>query len=167
MPQPIPIELFSEFQPTLGAKDGYLVGYVGTISPTHSADIIVRAMSLVQKEIPSTRLLMVGDGDPRYISYIIKLMTELRVKGSITLRVPENEMPRIYKSLHLLVIPRSQLLSDVLPLKLVEAIIASVPFVATKTKPIHQLLIGSGVEDLMLVHGRPLQVGIQNKGITC
>jgi len=149
--QPIPIEFFSQSQPIFSSNSGYLVGYVGLISPIHSVDVIVRAMSLVQGDIPNARLLITGDGDPRYVSYIIELMNELKVKGSLMLRVSESEMPRIYKSLHLLVIPRSKLLEDVLPMKFIEATIANVPIIATKTKALYQLLTGSGLEDAVFV----------------
>jgi glycosyltransferase involved in cell wall biosynthesis len=151
LPQPVPIELFKESQPMLDSKDEYLVGYVGGLAPIHSVDVIVKAMHLIQREMPNTRLLITGDGDPRYVSYITELMAKLKVKGSLMLRIPESELCRIYKSLHLLVIPRSQLLNNVLPMKFIEATVANVPVVATKTKALYQLLTGSGVEDKMLV----------------
>ncbi|MCW4025660.1 MAG: glycosyltransferase [Candidatus Bathyarchaeota archaeon] len=152
LPQPVSFELFSRPTPISSLpKKEYVVGYVGNLSPVHSVDVVVEAMSLVQKVVSNSQLLIVGTGDLRDEARVSKLMKRLNVKGSLILRVPEKEMPAIYNSLDLLLIPRSKLLNNVVPMKFVEAVVANVPIVATKTDAITDLLSGTGVEEYMVV----------------
>jgi glycosyltransferase involved in cell wall biosynthesis len=150
LPQPIPT-MFHMRRRLRKRHDQYVVGYVGYISRLHRVETVIRAMQLVQREIPRARLLVVGEGDPSEVAQMRGLIKALGVKGSIRLRIPENMMPDIYKSLDVVVIPRSEMLGDAVPMKLLEAVVAKVPIVASKSSAISRLLAGSGVKDLVLV----------------
>jgi glycosyltransferase involved in cell wall biosynthesis len=154
--QPVPVERLSQSPPLWPKESGYRVGYIGTVAPMHSVDVIVKAMGIVQRTVHDARLLIIGDGDPRDLSHVSELMRASGVTGSIILRIPEEAMPGVYRSLDVVLIPRSDLLGDVVPLKFVEAVVAKVPVILTRCESIRRLLSGSGVEDITLIeHNDP------------
>jgi glycosyltransferase involved in cell wall biosynthesis len=151
LPQPIPVKLLSVDEPIRHLRNEQLVGYVGAIAPIHSVDLMVRAVSLAQADMRNLRLVIVGDGNPRDLADTIGLIRVLGVRASITLRARETDMPNVYRSLDLLLIPRSDLLKEVVPLKLLEAAVAKVPVIASRGDAMYQMLKGSGIEDIVLI----------------
>jgi glycosyltransferase involved in cell wall biosynthesis len=151
LPQPIPAEFFSI--PKVHRESGkeLVVGYVGTVDAIHSVATILQAVSSVQQDLPNVRLLLACDGDPRCLSKITNMMKSLGLRASVMLRVPNSRMPAVYKSLDLLLAPSSELLRDVVTLKVIEAIAERVPFLAQKGKAMSALLRDSGVEHTVLV----------------
>lgn len=156
LPQPVPIQQFSRAQKhaKFNHNDMFRVGYMGGLTPVNAVDIIIRAISIVQKEIPNVLLVIGGDGDLRYISYLRILIKQLNANVNLTLRIPNNKIPDVLKTLHLFLIPKSVEISctnDVIPLKFIEAVAAGLPIIATRTTAIYKYLHGSNIEDLILV----------------
>jgi glycosyltransferase involved in cell wall biosynthesis len=151
--QPIPLDFFGAHSLGTYNKKEYVVGYVGDISPNHMVDVVVRAMRLVQNELPNVRLLLAGDADPGNLLKIIQLMNNLKLENSVMLRVDESNIPKLYESMDLVVVPNIRSLgrSGAVGLKFVEAVAANVPFVASRTVALQNLLAGSGIEDVVFV----------------
>jgi len=77
---------------TLGENVLIHIGYIGK---EYGADILVRSMSLIKKEIKDVKLLFLGKClDKNFMDYLKKLIEKLNLKKNIIFdRVPYNRVP--------------------------------------------------------------------------
>jgi glycosyltransferase involved in cell wall biosynthesis len=71
IPYGLDVELFAQtahpgaFRKEIGARKEPLVGFVGRLTRQKGVDVLLRAFAQVEKQIPSARLVLAGDGPDR------------------------------------------------------------------------------------------------------
>ena len=105
--------------------------YFGYLSPYKGSDVLVKAMTMIVKDIPDTELVFVGKGVMMDELKILskKLGVEKNVK--FTGFVEDGLKPLYYKAADVFVLP-SMMSTECYPLTILEAMACGVPIVASK-----------------------------------
>lgn len=111
------------------------IGVVGRLSPEKGVDVFLRACRILTDRNVAFRALVVGDGPER--ANLERLRTTLALDERIQFVGVVDDMPAMYATLDLLVIPSR---SEGLPNVLLEALNADVPIVATRVGAIPEVL---------------------------
>ena len=136
-----PVRLRQEIDLGFWEKDPIII-FVGNFFQWHDVETLLRSFSMLLKEIPESKLLLVGDGHKR-IS-MENLAKELGVWGSVrfTGAVPHSEIPRLISRSDVAVVPYPRLEQEMWfsPLKLYEYMAAGKAIVATGIGQITQVI---------------------------
>ncbi|MBO3840042.1 MAG: glycosyltransferase family 4 protein [Thermoproteota archaeon] len=122
----------------------FIIGFVGLLEWWQGADILVKAVYMLNKTVEyDIRLLIIGDGPVR--RRIEQLCKELNIKCTITGFVPHEEALKIMSSLNLLVVPsiRISTTENNIPIKVIEAWALGIPVVTTQ----HEIYNMMGLRD--------------------
>lgn len=146
---PAQFQLASKTDPALieryGLKRGATLGFAGSFYAYEGLDILLRAMPLVLRAAPQTRLLLLGGG-PQEVN-LRALAAQLGIEGVVHFvgRVPHHEVKRYYSVMDVMIYPRiSRRLTElVTPLKPLEAM-AMGKLVAASDVGGHRELIQDG-----------------------
>lgn len=132
LPPGVNLGLFSPPKKQQRPRENH-VGYFGSINHLEGVDILVKAMKIVQEQIPDATLIIMGRG-PMLVR-IGEMIRGLDVKAEIIGEVPHEEMPSYLRKLDVAVMPRRSYHSTerMLPLKLLEACASGIPCVITKS----------------------------------
>jgi glycosyltransferase involved in cell wall biosynthesis len=124
----IDLRPFDTAPPSLadGRNGGPLVGLVGRLSREKGVDTYLRAASLVLREIPEARFVVVGDGPEQ--ATLENLLKELGIADYVKLLGRRDDMPGVYASLDAIVSTSRQ---EGLPMVLLEGMASRIPFLAT------------------------------------
>lgn len=123
-------EIKSELKKSLGITDREkIIMYTGTLTPYQGLEYLIDSIEILVKNIPSTKLIIVGDGD---INKYRKLVNEKNVSNSVifTGEKPFKEIPSYLSIADVAVSPRTE--SSGIPQKLTNYMAAGVPIVAFK-----------------------------------
>lgn len=135
----IEIERFRDAQPLLRASsfhpDELLVGFVGRLVPGKGADILLRAAPHVMIRHPNARFVLVGDGPCR--EELQSLAAQLGVSDRVVFTGVREDMPEVYASLDLLVLPS---FCEAMPMCVIEAMAAGKPVIATRVGAVPKLI---------------------------
>jgi glycosyltransferase involved in cell wall biosynthesis len=74
-------------------RNGLYIGFVGGFFPWHGLDTLVEAMTIVRRECPAVKLLLVGDGHTRPALQAMVSERGLEEAVSFVGRVPFDEVP--------------------------------------------------------------------------
>jgi ATP-binding cassette subfamily B protein len=135
------------------APGTYTIGFVGTLKAWHGVDVLVDAFTLLQKNDPGLRLLIVGDGPGRESLTATLATRGLLEVAHFTGAVDPSAIPSWLRSMDVAVAPYPQLDNFYFsPLKVYEYMAAGLPVVASQ---IGQLatLIDDGVNGLLCPAG--------------
>jgi phosphatidylinositol alpha-mannosyltransferase len=110
--------------------------FVGRLERRKGADLLVRAMSSVQRRLPEARLVLVGEGPER--SALERLARELAVDATFEGRVTEEELPAYYRAADVVCSPARG--GESFGVVLLEAMAAGRPLVATRIDGYAELL---------------------------
>ena len=127
----------------------FRVGFVGTFRPWHDLDTLLNAASELAKNVP-TRVLMVGDGPQR--NHVLRTAWSGRAAVTLAGAVPHHEVPAHLALCDAVAVPYASEEAYFSPLKLVEAMAASRPVVASATGPV-QRVITDGRDGLLVAPG--------------
>jgi glycosyltransferase involved in cell wall biosynthesis len=125
----IDLRPFDAATPSLRGNSGDqppIVGLVGRLSVEKGVDIFIRAAALVLAELPSTRFVVVGDGQDRH--KLESLIDELKVRENVSMLGRRDDMPSVYASLDIMVSASRQ---EGLPIAILEGMASSRPLIAT------------------------------------
>jgi len=115
------------------------VGFIGSLTWWQGVDVLVEAMSILQKANPNLELWIVGDGPegPK----VRQLIRQLNVRSVMTGYMSHEKALEQLATFHVLVLPRKKVPSVDLnvPLKVLEAIALSVPTVVTRHEWVNRL----------------------------
>lgn len=127
----------------------FRVGFVGTFRPWHDIDTILYAASEVGRDV-ATRLIMVGDGPQR--NHVLRTAWAGHASVTLTGAVPHHEVPAHLALCDAVAVPYAT--EDVYfsPLKLVEAMAAARPVVASATGPVKRV-VTDGRDGLLVAPG--------------
>ena len=108
---------------------------VGRLVPRKGVDTVIKALPLLLAEFPSLRYRVVGDGPDR--KRLEGLAEALGVSGCVEFlgRVPEEELPRLYRQAHIFVMPTREEEADVegFGIAYLEASASGLPVVAGRS----------------------------------
>ena len=140
--------------PSLPASAGvFTVGFVGSLKPWHGLPDLVAAFDRFHRQVPASRLLIVGDGPER-----ARLSADLEERGlagaaCLTGAVPPADVPALVASMDVAVAPYPRLDACYFsPLKVYEYMAAGVPVVAGRTGQVAHL-IRDGLDGLLYPPG--------------
>lgn len=117
------------------AYDDLVILAVGRMTKQKGFDIIVRALPIIRSEIPTTRLLLVGDGEER--EALQSLACELGVESSATFTGFRSDMSDLYGAATLVAVPSRY---DIFPLVPLEAMMAAKPVLASDLSVLHEAI---------------------------
>jgi glycosyltransferase involved in cell wall biosynthesis len=119
----------------------FTVGFLGTLKPWHGLDVLVDAFARLRRTVPDARLLVVGDGPERGA-----LEAGLAARGAgtaarLTGSVAPDLVPQLLARMDVAVAPYPpQPAFYFSPLKVVEAMAAGLPVVASRVGQIQELV---------------------------
>lgn len=137
----------------LGFGDEPVVMWVGGFYPWHDLETLTQSFSRVIQQVPSAKLVLIGDGETR--SQVQEQTNSLGLNGSVvfTGNIPHREIPRWLSLADITVapsagIPESQGGTGT-PLKIFEYMAAGKPTVATRSRQVREVMTHG--EDGLLV----------------
>jgi len=125
------------FKPINGAKESlrldsscYYVGFVGIFAPWQGLEHMINSASLILKEVPNTKFLLVGDGLTK--RRMVELAEELHLAENFIFvgAVPYTEVPKYINAMDVCISFRKG--TPASPLKLYEYMACAKPVVATE-----------------------------------
>lgn len=136
----VDVDLFSAAIPTLRAelvpRDHSVVGFVGRLVPDKGGEFLLRAAREVVKRYPKTSFVLIGDGPSK--GELERLANELGIGAHVIFAGARNDMPGVYASLDMLVLPS---LVESMPMCLLEAMASGKPVIATRTGAIPKVVV--------------------------
>ena len=136
----IEVERTVEAQPVLRAElggiNGPLVAMVARLAPEKGGDVLLQAVPQVLSEFPETTFAFVGEG-PSRASWEL-LAAQLGINKRVVFTGGRRDMPEVYASLDLLVLPS---FNEGMPMCLLEAMAAARPVVATPVGSVEKLVL--------------------------
>ena len=136
----VDVEHFRTAAPTLksamATAEHSLVGFVGRFVPDKGGALLLRAAQHVLAMHPNTTFALVGDGPLR--SEWQTLARELGITEHVVFTGIRNDMPGIYASLDMVVLPS---LVESMPMCLLEAMAAGKPVIATRVGAVPEFVI--------------------------
>ena len=120
------------------------VGLVARLSPEKGVDIFLRAASLVLREIPAARFIVVGEG-PEHAK-LDALIEELGIRESVSLLGRRDDMPSVYVSFDLMV---SSSRHEGLPMAILEGMASGLPYIATAVGDVPKI-IQNGISGVLV-----------------
>jgi len=140
----------------LRLEQAELVGFIGSLEPWHGVDVLLDAVELLAPSRPSLRLLVVGDGPCRPALEARAANPGLRGRVIFTGALLPSTVAAHLIALDVATAPYLQ--SDYFyfsPLKVLEAMAAGRPLVASRFGPIAAMLAGTG---LLVSPGDPVDL---------
>jgi len=140
IPNGIDVEVFRKALPTFGEEIGkgkkIAVGMVSRLVPGKGADVLLRAAQMILKEHPEVVFAFIGEGTER--ERLMQLAHELKITTSCVFAGQRHDMPEVYASLDIVVLPS---FSEGMPMAILEAMAAGKPVVATDVGAISSIVI--------------------------
>jgi len=139
VPNGVDAEQFDPAAPSLrkeiAADGGTLVGFVGRLVLEKGGEVLLRAAQQVLAVHPRIKFVFVGEGPSR--KPWEALATQLGIAKQVVFVGARDDMPGVYSSLDLVVLPSY---IESMPMCLLEAMAAGKPVVATRVGAVPQLL---------------------------
>jgi succinoglycan biosynthesis protein ExoA len=126
-----------------GAGD-LLVGFVGRLVAAKGGAVLLEAAARVLADAPEARFVFVGDGEAR--GEWQELAARLRIGRSVVFTGVRRDMPEVYASLDVMVLPS---LDEAMPMCVLEAMAAGVPVVATRVGAVPGLVVPGETGELV------------------
>jgi glycosyltransferase involved in cell wall biosynthesis len=110
----------------LGISDGVVFGTVGRLVPTKGQAYLIEAFSRVQKKIPDSRLMIVGNGP--LFKKLTKQAEELNISSTVLFTGFREDVLEIIRGVDVFVLPS---LAEGLSIALLEAMASRLPIIAS------------------------------------
>lgn len=135
------------------------IGFLGSLFDWQGVDILIKAMSKVQLEYPTSILYIVGGG-PLY-DYAKNLIKKYNVKAVMTGYVSHEKALELLKSFYVMVLPRrkSNVTETTIPIKVIEAFALGVPIIATP----HEVFLDTFKEGEGILYADPDEESLSNR----
>ncbi len=148
MPNGVDVDLFKpdESQGTLrcdlGLQDRQVIAFVGGFQPWHGLELLVESFAIVLSQVPSARLLLVGDGRAR--PSLERAIREFDVESKVIITglVPQAQVPAHLSLADVAVMPYPELPQELWfsPLKMYEYMAAGKAIVASRAGQISEVI---------------------------
>lgn len=113
-----------------------LVGLVGRLTPQKGGEYFLRTAAALLGEFPDVRFVLVGEGPER--KRLEQLAQELGIAAQVGFLGRREDMPGVYASLDVLVLPS---INEGLPMTILEALATGTPVVATAVGAVPKLIV--------------------------
>ncbi len=134
---------------SLGLEGAQVVGFVGSMKPWHGVATLLEAVARLAPHRPALRVLLVGDGPAAAAARERAAEPDLAGRCRFTGAVAPDLIPAYLAALDVAVAPYDAPMADgafyFSPLKVVEAMAAGRPVVASRFDPIEAMLAGTGL----------------------
>ncbi len=110
-----------------GIADGPLIGIIARLSDVKGIDILIKAMPLVLKQVPSANLLIAGQGPEEAV--LKKLVQDLKLTAHVHFKDTINQTQELLCAFDVFVMPS---LMEGLGLSVIEAQACGIPVVASR-----------------------------------
>lgn len=130
-----------------------LIGAVGRLVPGKGGEVLLRAAKTVLAAGPDTAFVLVGDGPSRRAWET--LAADLGIREHVFFTGTRKDMPNVYASLDMLVLPSFE---EAMPMCLLEGLAAGLPVIATRVGEVPKL-IESGVTGTLIESGDSTVLG--------
>ncbi len=134
---------------SLGLEGAEVVGFVGSMKPWHGVATLLEAAALLAPRRPALRVLLVGDGPAAAAARQRAAEPDLAGRCRFTGAVAPDLIPAHLAALDVAVAPYDAPVADgafyFSPLKVVEAMAAGRPVVASRFDPVEAMLAGTGL----------------------
>lgn len=128
-----PARFPTDARPTRRVAGSFTVGFLGGLRPWHGLSLLADAFSRLHARVPSSRLLVVGDGPERGAFESALVAHGVRERADLTGAVPPAEVPGLLASMDAAVAPYpSHPQFYFSPLKIYEYMAAGLPVVASR-----------------------------------
>lgn len=115
---------------------GPTIGFVGRLVPQKGGVVLLHAAQQVLRSAPDTTFVFVGDGPAR--EEWQTLSTTLDVQKSVIFTGARSDMPNVYASLDIVVLPS---LVEAMPMCLLEAMAAGRPVIASRVGSVPEMIV--------------------------
>ncbi len=134
-----------------------VVVFVGSLSPVKGVRYLLEAMSIIKREIPVARLLIVGDGTEKPI--LKTKAKSLNIENTVTFygHVDNDEVPKYMAASDVFVLPS---LSEGFPNVIAEAMAAGLPIICTKVGGLSEI-VTEGKNGFLVESENPAQLARQ------
>ncbi len=136
----IDISRFTSAAPTVRAEitagTSTIVGFVGRLISGKGGDLLLHAVSRIVNVFPDVLFVFAGEGELR--SRWIELSAELQITRHVRFLGPRTDMPNVYASLDMLVLPS---LNEAMPMVVLEAMASGKPVIATRVGAIPEVVL--------------------------
>lgn len=152
IPNGVDVERFSGAQPSLrqnGWENRPIVGFVGRLVECKGGPVLLRAAQTVLRRFPDVVFALVGEGPLRQAWE--SLATRLGIASNVVFLGAQRDMPGIYSSLDMLVLPS---LDEAMPMCVLEAQAAARAVIATHVGGLPKLII-PGITGILVEPGDP------------
>jgi glycosyltransferase involved in cell wall biosynthesis len=142
---------------SLGLDNAFVLGFVGSFYGYEGLDLLLQALPLVLREVPSARVLLVGGGPEEAALKAMAATLGIADKVVFAGRVPHGDVQRYYSVVDVLAYPRRpmRLTELVTPLKPLEAMAQGRLLVASDVGG-HRELIRDGETGILFRAGDPV-----------
>jgi glycosyltransferase involved in cell wall biosynthesis len=133
---PNPIDITDIENPVM-SKTKLRIGYLGRIHPRKNIERLIYAWSQLQNEVNEGELIIIGDGDKRYLDFLKQESKQLQVNNVVfTGFLSGNEKDKVLASLSFLVVPSDfENFGNIVT----EALVKGIPVIASKGTPWQEL----------------------------
>jgi len=130
------------FAPREKEKDNNQILWIGRFTPGKGVEYLIDAFNILVKEYPDFKLLMIGRGHLK--ENIEQKIQDLNLGKNIIIRefVPNSELPEIYQSSDVFVLPS---LNEGVPRTILEAMACGIPVVCTELPQLVNIVEGCGL----------------------
>ena len=118
-----------------GEASDLVITHVSNFRPVKRVDDLIYAMCIVTKEIPSSRLVLIGDGPDRH--KVERLIDRLDLRRNIMMMGYRNDVPDLLRCADMLVLCSE---TESAPLTLLEAMSSGLPVIATNVGGVPEIV---------------------------
>ena len=133
--------------PAAADADGIVFGFVGRFVPIKNLPLLIDAFAKVRRELPGTRLLLVGDGESR--AAVEGLVAQHGLTAAVEIAGWRDDLAAVYRDMDVLVLTS---LNEGTPVAVIEAMAAALPVVAASATG-SQSLVEDGVTGRLIRPG--------------
>lgn len=130
----------------LGVQDAEVVGFAGSLKPWHGVEVLLEAVGLLAASRQRLRVVIVGEGPGKAALEALAVTPALEGRVLFVGAVDSADMPRWLGACDVVAAPYLPAADFYFsPLKVVEAMAAARPVVASQLPPVEEMLQDSGV----------------------
>jgi glycosyltransferase involved in cell wall biosynthesis len=113
-----------------------VIGFVGRMVPEKGGELLLRSAKAILRTHPDVTFVMVGEGPAR--STWEALAAELGISAHVVFTGTRKDMPELYASLDMLVLPS---FNECMPMCLLEAMASGKPVIASRVGAVEQVIV--------------------------
>ncbi|RLE75408.1 MAG: hypothetical protein DRZ80_02840 [Thermoprotei archaeon] len=129
--------------------------YVSRIVRRKGPHLLVEALRYVRKRIPSVKLLIVGEGS--FEEYLRRRVYDLDLRKNVEFlgRVPDEELPKIYNSADIFVLP--SVYGESFGIVILEAMSSGLPVIVSNVGGLREI-VKNNVDGIILDRNNPIEI---------